>query len=350
MCSVTFNRLESLSNELLLDIFEYLDAYNLCQAFYGLNHRLNTLLQSAHLHILYDSSKENKIVWDILTSFFNPLQIRILSSYDDINFDERFLSSDNKNLHSVRLLNVNREYINKIFQHFSNDNQVKCLYVREKIQYYSQNTRSVVDLLLVDHAHRFVSLVNLSLSPSQPIGTFPIVPVTFSQLRHLSIKSYFWTPELLQFFQDNTPNLRSLKFIGYFPMVSPLSKSIKHIHELHTTNPNPHSFNIMDNLLSNFPCLHRLHIDWEYNRRNPVFNGSQWQQLIEKHLPHLKQLTIDFSEGIDEDILKTFYTGEFWLTKKVKVKMVINKTQSRYRLVKTIYFGNEWRFEYFDDL
>jgi hypothetical protein len=31
------------------------DAYNLCQAFYGLNHRLNTLLQSDHLHILYDS-------------------------------------------------------------------------------------------------------------------------------------------------------------------------------------------------------------------------------------------------------------------------------------------------------
>ncbi len=67
-------------------------------------------------------------------------------------------------------------------------------------------------------------------------------------------------------------------------------------------------------------------------------------------MPHLKQLTIDFDQSIDEDIAKIFYTGEFWSRKKVKIKMIINKTQSRYRLVKTIYFGNEWHFGYFDNL
>jgi hypothetical protein len=243
---------------------------------------------------------------------------------------------------------VDLEYINKIFQHFSNNNQVKCLYVREKWGSSGQKPRSVIDLLLVDHAHRFVSLVNLSLSPSNSLNNFPIVPVTFSRLRHLSIKICYFTTNLLQFFQDNTPNLRSLQFIGFFSLLKPSLNIIKHIHELHMNNPG--NLVILENLLSNFSGLRRLHIDWECNRERSVIDGSQWQQLIEKHLPHLKQFTIDFDQGINEDILKTFYTGEFWSMKKVKIKMVINKVESRYRLVKTIYFGKEWHFGYFDNM
>jgi hypothetical protein len=103
-------------------------------------------------------------------------------------------------------------------------------------------------------------------------------------------------------------------------------------------------------VLSKFPSLRRLYIDWQCSRQFPVLNGTQWQQLIEQYLPHLKQLTIDFDQPTDEDILQTFYKNEFWSTKKIKVKMVINKTQSRYRSVKTIYFGKEWHFGYFDNL
>jgi hypothetical protein len=123
---------------------------------------------------------------------------------------------------------------------------------------------------------------------------------------------------------------------------------VNHIHELHINDLGNLLF--LQGVLSKFPSLRRLHIDWQSSRRSPVINGTQWQQLIEQYLPHLKQLTIDFKQGADEDILQTFYRGEFWLTKKIKVKMVINKTQSRYRLVKTIYFGKEWHFGYFDNL
>jgi hypothetical protein len=97
-----------------------------------------------------------------------------------------------------------------------------------------------------------------------------------------------------------------------------------------------------------FPCLRRLHTDWENSQRSQVINGTQWQELIEKYLPHLKQLTIDFDEGTDAEIVKTFYTGDFWSTKRVKVKTLINKTASRFPLVKTIYFGRQWHFGYFD--
>jgi hypothetical protein len=78
-------------------------------------------------------------------------------------------------------------------------------------------------------------------------------------------------------------------------------------------------------------------------------NGTQWQALIEKNFLNLKDFTLNFDEGTDEEIVKTFYTGEFWSTKKVNVKMLINKTVSRYRLVKTIYFGKQWQFDYINN-
>ncbi len=94
-------------------------------------------------------------------------------------------------------------------------------------------------------------------------------------------------------------------------------------------------------------CL--LYIEWACTRRNPFFNGDQRQQLIERYIPHLKQWTVVFSGETKQDNSKTFYTGDFWSSKKIKVKMTANKAQSRYPSVKSIYFGKEWHFGYIHD-
>lgn len=347
MHSTTVNRLELLSNELLLDTFEYLDGYDLCQAFHGLNYRINGLLQSAQLHILDDASKNNKAIWNIITSFFKPSQIRILSAVNDINIDEQFLNTSNGNICTVRLREILDKNKDKIFQNFPVNNQIQCLSVMSQLIYTNPTARSILDSLLVDQGHRFLSLIHLLISA--PYWTrFPTSTVIFSQLRHLSIENCIFSTNLLEFLQNNTPNLRSLKFIGLFEGLVPSSNIVTHIHELHITNPN--DLLAIHGVLSNFPSLRRLHMSWSFNSRVPVMNGTQWQSLIQRYLPQLKQLTIHFNEGINQDILQTFYTGEFWLKKKVKVKMLINKTQSRYQLIKTIYFGKEWHFAYFDNL
>ena len=345
MNSVGSTQLESLSNELILDIFEYLDGYDSCQAFYGLNHRINTLLQSAQLHILHHASKENEIIWNTLISFIKPSQIRAICSYDGTNVDEQILSAANKNLRTLCLHRMTNEYINEICQQVPDDNQIKCLSINGQERYVGWKRHSIVDSILVDHGHRFVSLVQLQISS---IGwlNFPIVPISFPQLRQLSIGNCYFSIEFLEFLQNNTPNLRSLRFNVNFNASHPSSTIISHIHELHMNNPS--NLPLLQSVLSKFPSLRRLHLHWQSNRRSFVIDGTQWQQLIEQYLPHLKQLTIDFAEGIDEDILQTFNQGEFWSTKKIKAKMTINKAQSRYRLVKTIYFGKEWHFGYFD--
>jgi hypothetical protein len=79
MSLVISTRLESLSNEVLLEIFEYLDAYTLCSVFYRMNWRLRNLIRLCQLHIRFDKHKRDKEVWDALATFMNPVKIYALS-------------------------------------------------------------------------------------------------------------------------------------------------------------------------------------------------------------------------------------------------------------------------------
>ncbi|CAF3414152.1 unnamed protein product [Rotaria socialis] len=346
MCPTVLNRIESFSNELLLDIFEYLDAFDLYQAFYGLNYRINDLLQSAQLHIVCDSLHVSNSIHQTLLPCMKPSQIRMVSFYNDLNIDSQFLSSTNENLRLVRLHEINPQSANAAFQHIPASNQIKCLSIRERRDYTKRNDSCFLNIVFVDQAHRFKCLVNLSLSLAGFTAVFPTVSIRFLELRRLSIYNYDWTIDFIGFLQNNVPNLKSLHFIGNYRLFTISSDLVlKHITELHMNHSG--SFANLQTILSLFPCLYRLHLDQSGSHRSAIINGAQWQKLIESCLPHLKQLTIDFGEGIGEDIVQTFYTGEFWIAKRVMVKMIVNKSQSRYRLVKLIYFGHPWHFKYF---
>ena len=349
MCSTTSTRLESLSNELLLDIFEYVDGYNLYQAFYGLNHRINNILRSATLHILYESSYSNNAVWNSLASFANPSQIRVLSFHNHTPIDRGIVPTDKENLYSVRLHGLKQKSISGIFQLFPTDNQIKCLYINECSRSRDRNNHPLIDFLLLDNGHRFTSLVNLSLSLVPHREIFPEVSVNFPYLRRLSLCHAYWSKDFFEFLQNKAPNVKSLKFNGYRGAIhSMLDFKLKYIKELHIGYPT--SYYDLQDVLPVFPSLIRLHVAYSNDRRSRAIDGSHWQQLIEQRLPELKQLTIDYGRGTEEGIARTFYVGDFWSTKKVSIKMIVNKSQSRYRLVKTIYFGRPWKFAYFDGL
>ncbi|CAF1091039.1 unnamed protein product [Adineta steineri] len=349
MSSTTFNCLESLSNEVLLEIFEYLDAYDLCQSFYDLNTRINTVLQLVHLHILYDPSKNDATIWNTLASFFNPSQIRILSLHNDINIHERILTAPKENLHSVCLKNMNKDNIYKLIQHFPKHNRIKCFSVTEPWNYSRSHGNSMIHLLLVEHGHRFTSLVNLSLWCATHRIDFPSVSVIFPQLRRLLINNCDFTSNFLGFLRNNTPNLRSLRCLqSYYASVTLTDIVIPNIRELHIYEPS--EMGHLQNIFSIFPCLRRLHTDRRLNHSSAAIGASAWQWLIENRLPDLKQLTINLDDGVSQEAVKTFYNGDFWLRKKIIMKLKINKTSGSNPLVTTIYFGRQWSFQYFDNL
>ena len=115
----------------------------------------------------------------------------------------------------------------------------------------------------------------------------------------------------LQSLQTNMPSLRSLKLQGAHYSSIPSSVPVKHVHELSIDVQAQSEVSLLIGVLSNFLCLHRLHIHSQYRRRYLVLNGSACQQSIERYLPQLNQLTIDFNPGANEELLSIFYKGDF---------------------------------------
>ena len=348
MFSVTSTQFEALSNEILLDIFEYLDAYHMCYTFYALNSRINSLLRLARLFISYNLSTVSQTVWDTVVSFPQFSQSRVLSISCTSKVDEQILINSIQNLRTISCHSINLKSIDGICHQISPENQIKYLSVLERPAEWCDGTiLSLAHLLLVDHSHRFLSLTHLSLTIPWN-RKFPVVSIIFHHLQYLSLTNFYFSTDLLQFLCQNTPNLRSLKFLGMFHPITWPSMVVKHVRELHINNLKKSS--CLEGVLSNFPSLRRLHIDCEDQQRYTVFNGSLYQQLIERYCPDFKQLTIDFNPDADPELLSTFCQGDFWSRKRMKVKTSINPIQSRFPLIKSISFGKEWHFPYFDNL
>ncbi len=345
MSSLTSTRLESLSNEILLEIFEYLDGYTLCSVFYGMNWRLRNLLRLCQLHIRFDKNKRDKRVWDTLATCMNPTRIYALSLYGVV-IHERFLPSNSENLVSLYFYRMNRDSIDRILRHLPTVNRIKTLGICQKggrRPSFLPN-ECFCDYVFLEHGNRLTSLVNCSLKGFHDANEFPIIADIFSKLRRLSLSNFSWTSNLAQFLRENTPNLRSLYFHRDISFLNESIPSvIKHIRELDMNA----RIDLWD-ILPTLPGLKRLRILCNNAQLRTIADGTQWQNIIEKYLPCLQYFTLDFATGIDEDIAKTFYIGEFWSARKVVIKLVMDKVHSRYRKVKTIYFWKQWRFKYFD--
>lgn len=341
MSTVISTQFESLSNEILLDIFEYLDAYRMCQAFYGLNSRIDSVLQSARLHISCDLSTVFQPIWDAMISFPRLSHVRTLSVSCTTKIDEQILANSMENLRTISLHSVCLKSIDELCQRIPHNNQINCLSVFEKsTEWHNGTTVCLAHVLLINHSYRFLSLNYLCLSiPS--CKNFPIVSEIFNQLYYLSLTNFCFSTNLLEFLRDHTPNFRSLKFVGNICSIQSSSMIVKHVYELHIDSQSDSSR--LEGILSNFPSIRRLHIESQNNRQHPVLNGSVYQRLIERYCPDLKQLTIHFTPAANEDVLSTFNKNDFWSKKEMNVKKSITP-------IETISFGKEWHFQYFDNL
>ena len=349
MSLLSSTRFEWLSNEILLGIFEYLSAYHMYQAWYGLNARINALIQWVPSHIRYDGSMVDPIIWNAVTSCHQSSKIRMLSCFGDMKIDRRILINPMENLRTIVLNNMPLESIDEVCKFILPDNQIKCLSIQSRSRgWYNGHSQYIPRCLLVEHSIRFQSLTHLSLV--YHYEDFPDTLIILPHLRYLSLVNVKFSHNLLRSMQMTMPSLRSLRFQGAHYSLTPSSMVVQHVHELSISAQAQRDISFLISTLSNFPSLRRLHIDSEYDRRYPILNGPIFQQLIEKYLPHLKQLTIDFNPGVDKEVLSTFRKGEFWLKKRVKGTKLIDPTDSRHSVISTIFFGKEWRFRYFDNL
>ena len=341
-------RFESLSNEILLDILEYLDAYHLCQTWYGLNTRIDSLLQSVQLHLCFDQATKEESIWDTVVPFFKSPQIRILSFVKQNSIHSRISINSLKNLRTLNFCPADLTVVKEVCETFPPDNQLKCLSVRLTSRVWCDRSRQpIVQTVLVDQIHRFLSLTHLSFEDYY-CQSFPLMSVMLPHLRYLSLANFSFSHEFLQSIQTCMPNLRSLKFKVYFTASIVLPMTVEKVHELDINIYRELSH--LERILPNFPSLRRLRIVCQYQQRLLPVIGPLCQRLIDQYLPHLKQLTIDFEPSAEEKLLSILCNSDFWSKRRTKAKTIMCPTRHRCPLIQTISFGQEWRFRYFDNL
>ncbi len=309
--------LEDFCNELLLEILEYLDVYQLFITFYGLNRRFTDLIKQSHLHLCFKYSKNEPKIWDLIASTINLSKVREISYYYNHFIDRRFLISKCFNLRSLKLHNMNGFFIQVILNDIPLINQIKNIHIEYPKFLSCSYDSSFRDFSLKQYHRQFTSLVTCSLDvPINPYQTSDI-PIIFPNLRHISLDEHYWRTNILEFLQNNTPNLRSLyvRTETYTPYQPSLSKYVlKNITEL-DINLNIYSID-MGYLAKIFPCLRRLHIEWNICRNCPFIDGFQWQKVIEKNWPLIKHLSFDFRYAeLNEQFLNTFYKNNYWISK-----------------------------------
>ncbi|CAF2897020.1 unnamed protein product [Rotaria sp. Silwood2] len=318
-------QLQSLANELLLDLFEYFDTANLLQAFNGLNSRFNELLYFHFRFHQLDLKSVSKEIFDSISEKLLPLIINQiislrLSSDETPGLPELLLSRDftlNRFicLQYLSLYNINRldtlyKIINQcrslshlthlnIIKHDDEERQENIADLLNNIWSLPTLTYCNLNGIQTDE----IWLLSISvISPSIEYLSIENIPCNLHSLSHL----FKFTPRL----ERLCTTLYSYSINDHLTSIIPLMKSIKLCFG--------GRFQSMSNLLENMPNLSCLII----TTLQVYLDGNTWQKYISTYLPKIKifqlKMELEFRENNDTieeviDKLLVSFRTPFWL-------------------------------------
>ncbi|CAF4955235.1 unnamed protein product [Rotaria sp. Silwood1] len=324
-------KLESLANELILELFEFFNAIQLLRAFHGLNFRFDTLLDVHFRDYSLDFRSVSKRDFDLfcqqqLPSLIDRVTSICLSDGDETpNISNHFLSYSLTmnmltNLRSLALYGLPSIVIVQKFildcrnlPCFTHLKVTECRFeVHAAFIHFINN---VWHLTKLTHCH-----VENIFEPNIRL----VAPkVSSLSIKHLSIMITTCQLNALAHLLEKTPNLRRLNVNITSNGNGDDDKQMQVVHSTITTltllfHP---SIEKMQNLFRIVPNLFHLTI----NTTSIYLNGHQWKQIIVNQLRKLKifrfQMTFSFPDNntnnnnIEEQIdllLDTFRTP-FWL-------------------------------------
>jgi hypothetical protein len=308
---------ELLANELILDIFEYLNSIQLLRTFHGLNIRFNKLLYLHFQRFPLDFRSVSKHEFDIICQRILPLITDQITSIHLSNDDDtpdqpnlffsygfhfqQFINLQSLSLYHIRSTNL----INQIIlncPHLIYLNISKCDFDED-----TEEAKSCINNIW--------NLTNLKYCYLNDFFT-SLLTIISSSLEDLSIKNYFISFNCLISLFQCTPNLQNLSIrIRDISDNKPLSFLIPLLTKL-TINFQG-ELNTLTNLLENLPNLSKLIIDIE----NIYIDGYQWEEIITNYLHKLKVFRLlmyyqfddekIFNEKINE-LFESFQT-KFWI-------------------------------------
>jgi hypothetical protein len=317
--------LESLPNELLIDLFDYFSSDYLLHAFHDLNSRFNALLldhfRTHGLDLRSISKHAFNTICRHLSFITNQITSLYLSEKDDTpgQMDafyahgftlRRFVHLQSLSLYHFRSQNVMNKILLDLL-YLSNISHLtfeECCFTSDEAN--ASNFVTIIwNLPKLTYCYLKIQF--------QPQIYFPIPTVISSSIEYLSI--YDIEPEFNQMIHllEKTPHLQHISLDFHFNFSDEFQSST--ITSIATLNVSFFSieYHILANFFQNMPNLNRLKIDLP----DMYIDGKTWEQIIETYLPKLESFQFRMNDELDsnqeqqiDEILNLFRTP-FWLNK-----------------------------------
>ncbi|CAF0915433.1 unnamed protein product [Adineta steineri] len=342
MSNISITTLEVFPPEIFLEIFSYMNGYDNYKAFYGLNHRLSTLILTYGMKYI-DLSKitvneSRKMISTINCSNVNSL---ILSDeYYDEQID-RILDNNCfplKSMVSLNALTLDSIGLYTMYtiahQHFQLDN-LKSLIISFRSNLCAEKVSNMYRVVLYHFSSRFKSLKYLFLSASKDKEI-----ICHNELLSLndSLLSKNISSTVQHLFLHNIRTNDIENILSRFPKLQYLSANVRlnrHITDYplslnlitcHLKVP-LYTLELLVNLLKQCPNLEELTLSFIPINYDDL-NSYEWEDLIEKYLLKLKQFIlyiIPFENEMDiaQALIKDdFLQNQFWLDRKTKIEII----------------------------
>ncbi|CAF3977440.1 unnamed protein product [Rotaria sp. Silwood1] len=292
-CISTF---EELSNELIYEVFEYLDLHYAFQAFYDLNQRFQNLFLYPNLPIKINISSISKSTFHYyLTDIIIPHADRIKSFRLSNPFvaDMSLLLPAMTNLTRLETLvinNIESNYIEGIVNHLSSLPVLSSLTIISIDSIKNQN-----DIYQKIFHLPTLKYCQISIGTLRHRIPLPIATNEFSSIEHLVIKNKVLLNQIDSLL-SYVPQLRRLS-LDYLDGFRSSQKRMHPVNLNDLTNVSLKLYSIDFNRFEQlvrilFRQVQVLRIVADYTRFSTFnmeyLNADQWEQLISTHMPNLR--------------------------------------------------------------
>jgi hypothetical protein len=287
--NINYSQFELLPNQTLIDIFDYFDVKDLFRAFYDLNTRFNTLLQSLNNLCLTCNSNDNYLLLPYISTL-------ILDKNSDISLNSF------PNLRHIKLLTPTYNQLNQL--KFNALPYLEHLSIGYQNNHFSVHTSNLWEKIFTNG---FPNLKSCKLFEPRIIKTILYSEQTPS-LRYLSVdKLYISSYEVIL---STCPNLYFLQFTAASSIVNKAHikahKNLKRMIIKYINVLDPLSDRDTNLYLSYVPNLEYLTIH-QYNLDDNIskYLNYQWFALfIQDYLPFLQRFKCYFHVFRAEELIR----------------------------------------------
>ncbi|UJR07053.1 hypothetical protein I4U23_011341 [Adineta vaga] len=316
----SITHLEELSNEVIYEIFEFLDYFHVYQSFFNLNTRFQNLLTCSNLPIKVNTSSISRSNFEnYYTDIIIPYQHRIISLsirhlFFDCDISVHTILSKFIRLETLILEHISPEYIENVLNDIASLSNLSSLVIIVDGDVENEN-----ECLLQIFRLPTLKYCQISLRELCKYGSLPFATNENSPIEQLVIKHFIYS--------HNIENL-----LSYVPQLRRLSLDYskdqyiktQHNHSI-TLNYLTHlflklnevSFDEFEHLIKNFFCKTQvLHLDVKID--GTFYDDNRWEQLILSHMPLLRVFDIRIDNRyhrIYDSQLKLF-NSPFWLQRQ----------------------------------